>query len=92
MDRSRTIVTDITSRLLVPYPLKVIPDNVRLLSSDVMETESFRVPKSAVWEVKSEYPTIELSSRVVFAVALRLMPAERIRVDNNFFMVSILIK
>jgi hypothetical protein len=57
-----------------------------------METESFRVPKSAVWEVKSEYPTIELSSRVVFAVALRLMPAERIRVDNNFFMVSILIK
>lgn len=92
MDRSRTIVTDITSRLLAPYPLKVIPDNVRLLSSDVMETESFRVPKSAVWEAKSEYPTMELSSREVAAVTLRLMPAERIRVDNNLFMVSILIK
>ena len=57
-----------------------------------METESVRVPKSAVWEAKSEYPTMELSNRAVAAVALRLMPAERIRVDNNLFMVSILIK
>ena len=38
------------------------------------------------------YKRQELSSREVAAVALRLMPTERIRVDNNLFMVSILIK
>ena len=86
------MVTVMLLRVLPPETgwLKVVPDNTRLPPSVVMATESFRVPKSARREVKSEYPTMELSRSVVAAVALRLMPAASIKADSIFFMINVL--